>query len=215
MGTQQLQSQQLQERVGTVPAATGKGEEAVRWGWGEHHSRIAILNPNDHQTQRLRLWEGEVGWVQWAGRGCRTLDSLPHSENPKAKILVWLWAPFPEAPGFRQTGLPGRVWGMAPRHICFAVVWAQLSRVPRKGGGLIHCSPGCFLTMSEVSLSHLVCSGRRLTLFSVLAGKGRMPKAGGLQGAPVAPVAGLPATLSSIATATGNQTAAASTDSMV
>lgn len=48
-------------------------------------------------------------------------------------------------------------------------------------------------------------------LFSVLAGEGRMPEAGGPQGAPVAAAlaADLPAALSSIATATGDQTAAA------
>lgn len=60
----------------------------------------------------------------------------------------------------------------------------------------------------QKALSH---SRRRLMLFSVLAGEGRMPEAGGPQGAPAAAalVAGLPAALSSIATATGDQTAAA------
>lgn len=45
-------------------------------------------------------------------------------------------------------------------------------------------------------------------LFSVLAGEGWMPEAGGPQGVPAAPapVASPPAVLSSIATATGNRT---------
>lgn len=167
-------------------------QERVMEVGGGHHSRIVVLNPNDHQTQRQRLWEGEVGRVQWAGRGGRAPGSLPRSE-----VLVWLWAPFPQAPGFRHTGSQ-EGW-----------IWAQFRRVPRKGGGLIPCSPGCFPTTSEVSLSHPACGGRRLTLFSVLAGEGRMPKAGGPQGAPAAPGAGLPAALSSTTPATGSQTAAA------
>lgn len=75
-----------------------------------------------------------------------------------------------------------------------------------EGAGVI--VPQAASCRPEGPLSH---SGRRLTLFSVLAGEGRMPEAGGPQGAPVAAAlaAGLPAALSSIATATGDQTAAA------
>lgn len=75
-----------------------------------------------------------------------------------------------------------------------------------EGRGLSHSqAASCF---PEDSLSH---RGRKLMLFSVLAGEGQMPEAGGPQGAPAAAalVAGLPATLSSIATATGDQPATA------
>lgn len=184
-------------------------QEIVREVGRGHHNKTTVLNPNDHQTQRLRLWEGEVGWVQWAGRGGRAPDSLPHSKNPKAKVLVWLWARFPQAPGFKHTGLQEGCGAELPGTFVLPWIWAQFSRVLRKGGALIHCSPGCFPMGSEASLSYPAYSGRGLILFSVLAGEGQTPKAGGLHGAPTAPGVGLPAALSSTTTATGSQTAAA------
>ena len=52
---------------------------------------------------------------------------------------------------------------------------------------MLHRPPGCFPRRPGFPLSHPACGGGRLTLFSVLAGEGRMPKAGGPQGARAAP----------------------------
>lgn len=101
----------------------------------------------------------------------------------------------------------GGAWGaVASVCVCYSLGTNSVELLGGEGAGVI--VPQAASCHPEGSLSH---SGRRLTLFSVLAGEGRMPEAGGPQGAPAAAAlaAGLPAALSSIATATGDQTAAA------
>lgn len=163
------------------------------------------MNPNDHQTQRLRLWEGEVAWVQWTGRGGRAPYSLPHSENAGMALGTLSSSTRLQANWLTRRGV-GR--GSQARLFCCGLGTTQQSS--EEGRGFDSLFPRLLPDdVRGLTLSHPACSRRRLTLFSVLAGEGRMPKAGGPQGAPAAPVAGLPAALSSIATATSNQTAAA------
>ena len=95
-----------------------------------HHNRTTVLIPTDHQTQRLRLWEGEVGRVQWAGGAA---GPWTHSKNPKAKVLVWLRTPFPQAPGFKHTGSQEGCGAELPGTFVLPWIWAQFSRVPREG----------------------------------------------------------------------------------
>lgn len=136
---------------------------------GGHQSRFSVWNPKEQQTQRLRL---RLAGCRWGGRGGRAPDSLPRSRNPKANIPVWLWARFLK---YQASGT------LADQAGCEAWSGVQLSGVPGRGAGVLHGPPGCFPRRPSFPLSHPACGGGRLTLFSVLAGEGRMPKAGGPQ----------------------------------
>lgn len=162
-----------------------------------------MLNPN--QTER-QVHEGLGCRVQWAGRG-----GGPGHAPPTLKILrprSWYSTrcALSSIPSFGKLAAGGAWGAVASESVCSGLGTNSVELHGGEGAGII--VPQAASCCPEGPLSH---SGRRLTLFSVLAGEGRMPEAGGPQGTPAAAAlaAGLPAALSSIATATGDQTAAA------